>query len=274
MAILSSVPVGERIGIAFSGGLDTSVAVAWLREKGAIPFAYTADMGQYDEQDVGAVAERAKFCGAELARVVDCREAITAEGFAALQCGAFHITTAGRTYFNTTPIGRAVAGSYLVRAMGADDIDIWSDGSTYKGNDIERFYRYGLMFHPGLRLYKPWLDDAFVAELGGRTEMSKWLADRGLPFARTVERAYSTDANVLGATHEAKDLEHLSTPAEIIEPLMGVPHWDESLHIAPEDVTVGFERGWPVTINGQRFSSKYDLIVEANAVGGRHGLGL
>ena len=274
MAILSSVPVGERIGIAFSGGLDTSVAVAWLREKGAIPFAYTADMGQYDEQDVGAVAERAKFCGAELARVVDCREAITAEGFAALQCGAFHITTAGRTYFNTTPIGRAVAGSYLVRAMGADDIDIWSDGSTYKGNDIERFYRYGLMFHPGLRLYKPWLDEAFVAELGGRTEMSKWLADRGLPFSRTVERAYSTDANVLGATHEAKDLEHLSTPAEIIEPLMGVPHWDESLHIAPEDVTVGFERGWPATINGQRFSSKYDLIVEANTVGGRHGLGL
>ncbi|MBV8561403.1 MAG: argininosuccinate synthase [Acidimicrobiia bacterium] len=274
MAILSSVPVGERIGIAFSGGLDTSVAVAWLREKGAIPFAYTADMGQYDEQDVGAVAERAKFCGAELARVVDCREAITAEGFAALQCGAFHITTAGRTYFNTTPIGRAVAGSYLVRAMGADEIDIWSDGSTYKGNDIERFYRYGLMFHPGLRLYKPWLDEAFVAELGGRTEMSKWLADRGLPFSRTLERAYSTDANVLGATHEAKDLEHLSTPAEIIEPLMGVPHWDESLHIASEDVTVGFERGWPATINGQRFSSKYDLIVEANTVGGRHGLGL
>ena len=274
MAILSSVPVGERIGIAFSGGLDTSVAVAWLREKGAIPFAYTADMGQYDEQDVGAVAERAKFCGAELARVVDCREAITAEGFAALQCGAFHITTAGRTYFNTTPIGRAVAGSYLVRAMGADDIDIWSDGSTYKGNDIERFYRYGLMFHPGLRLYKPWLDEAFVAELGGRTEMSRWLADRGLPFSRTVERAYSTDANVLGATHEAKDLEHLSTPAEIIEPLMGVRHWDESLHIAPEDVTVGFERGWPATINGQRFSSKHDLIVEANTVGGRHGLGL
>jgi argininosuccinate synthase len=274
MAILSSVPVGERIGIAFSGGLDTSVAVAWLREKGAVPCAYTADIGQYDERDLDAVAERAKAHGAELARVVDCREAITSEGFAALQCGAFHIVTAGRTYFNTTPLGRAVAGSYLVRAMGDDDIDIWSDGSTYKGNDIERFYRYGLMFHPGLKLYKPWLDEAFVAELGGRSEMSKWLADRGMPFARTEEKAYSTDANVLGATHEAKDLEHLSTSIEIIEPIMGVAHWDPSVSIEQEDISVGFERGWPVTINGKPFPSKYDLIVEANTVGGRHGLGI
>ena len=274
MAILSSVPVGERIGIAFSGGLDTSVAVAWLREKGAVPCAYTADIGQYDERDLGAVADRAKAHGAELARVVDCREAITSEGFAALQCGAFHIVTAGKTYFNTTPLGRAVAGSYLVRAMGDDGVDIWSDGSTYKGNDIERFYRYGLMFHPGLRLYKPWLDDAFVGELGGRSEMSKWLADRGLPFARTEEKAYSTDANVLGATHEAKDLEHLSTSVEIIEPIMGVAHWEPSVAIDPEDVSIGFEAGWPVSINGKTFPSKYDLIVEANTIGGRHGLGV
>jgi argininosuccinate synthase len=274
MAILGSVPVGERIGIAFSGGLDTTVAVAWLREKGAVPCAYTADIGQYDEQDLDAVAERAKSYGAELARVVDCREAITAEGFAALQCGAFHIVTAGKTYFNTTPLGRAVAGSYLVRAMGDDGIDIWSDGSTYKGNDIERFYRYGLMFHPGLQLYKPWLDEAFVTELGGRTEMSKWLADRGLPFARTEEKAYSTDANVLGATHEAKDLEHLSTSIEIIEPIMGVAHWDPSVSIEQEDVSLGFEQGWPTTINGKPFPSKYDLIVEANTIGGRHGLGV
>jgi argininosuccinate synthase len=274
MAILSSVPVGERIGIAFSGGLDTSVAVAWLREKGAIPCAYTADIGQYDELDLGAVAERAKAHGAELARVIDCREAITAEGFAALQCGAFHIVTAGKTYFNTTPIGRAVAGSYLVRAMGEDQIDIWSDGSTYKGNDIERFYRYGLMFHPGLQLYKPWLDEDFVAELGGRTEMSKWLADRGLPFSRAVEHAYSTDANVLGATHEAKRLEHLDASVEIIEPIMGVAHWDPTVEIETEDVSIGFEHGWPSTINGKSFPSKYDLIVEANTIGGRHGLGV
>ena len=274
MAILSSVPVGERIGIAFSGGLDTSVAVAWLREKGAIPCAYTADIGQYDERDLDAVAGRAKAHGAELARVVDCREAITSEGFAALQCGAFHIVTAGKTYFNTTPIGRAVAGSYLVRAMGEDDINIWSDGSTYKGNDIERFYRYGLLFHPGLELYKPWLDEAFVAELGGRSEMSKWLVDRDLPFARTEEKAYSTDANVLGATHEAKDLEYLDTSLEIIEPIMGVAHWDPSVDIQQEDISIGFERGWPATINGKRFPSKYDLIVEANTIGGRHGLGV
>jgi argininosuccinate synthase len=274
MAILSSVPVGERIGIAFSGGLDTSVAVAWLREKGAIPCAYTADIGQYDERDLGAVAERAKTHGAELARVIDCREAITSEGFAALQCGAFHIVTAGKTYFNTTPLGRAVAGSFLVRAMGEDNIDIWSDGSTYKGNDIERFYRYGLMFHPGLQLYKPWLDEAFVAELGGRTEMTKWLADRGMPFARDGEQAYSTDANVLGATHEAKRLEHLDASVEIIEPIMGVAHWDPSVEIEAEDVSIGFESGWPATINGKTFPSKYDLIVEANTVGGRHGLGV
>ena len=274
MTILSSVPVGERIGIAFSGGLDTSVAVAWLREKGAVPYAYTADIGQYDERDLDAVAARAKAHGAELARVVDCREAITSEGFAALQCGAFHIVTAGKTYFNTTPIGRAVAGSYLVRAMGEDDINIWSDGSTYKGNDIERFYRYGLLFHPGLQLYKPWLDEAFVDELGGRSEMSKFLAARNLPFARTEEKAYSTDANVLGATHEAKDLEYLNTSAEIIEPIMGVAHWDPSVQIDPEDVTIGFEAGWPATINGKTFASKYELIVEANTIGGRHGLGV
>jgi argininosuccinate synthase len=220
------------------------------------------------------VPDRAKEYGAEIARIVDCRELLAHEGLVALQCGAFHISTGGKTYFNTTPLGRVVTGTLLVQAMAHDDVNNWGDGSTYKGNDIERFYRYGLMFHPGLQLYKPWLDEAFVAELGGRTEMSKWLADRGLAFARTHEKAYSTDANVLGATHEAKDLEYLETSLEIIEPIMGVAHWDPSVGIETEDVSVGFEAGRPATINGKTFASKYDLIVEANTIGGRHGLGV
>src|SRR5687768_7547903 len=224
--VLMSLPVGERVGLAFSGGLDTSAAVAWMRERGAIPYAYTADLGQYDEPDLSGVPDRAKQYGAEQARLVDCRDELVREGLIALQCGAFHITTAGRTYFNTTPLGRAVTGTLLVRAMAEHGVDIWGDGSTYKGNDIERFYRYGLLANASLRIYKPWLDEAFVSELGGRREMSEWLAERGLPHGGSVEKAYSTDANMLGATHEAKDLELLSASMKIVEPIMGVAHWD------------------------------------------------
>src|SRR3954469_6498697 len=234
--ILASLPVGEKVGIAFSGGLDNSCALAWMRERGAVPYAFTADLGQYDEPDIAAVPERAKRYGAEEAGLVDCKEALAREGLAALQCGAFHIQTAGRRYFNTTPLGRAVTGTLLGRAMSEYGVEIWGDGSTYKGNDIERFYRYGLLANESLRIYKPWLDDAFVSELGGRTEMSEWLAARGLPHGSPVEKASSTDANLLGATHEAKDLEFLSTSMKIVEPIMGVAHWDAE--IEPEIVTV------------------------------------
>ncbi len=236
--ILASLPVGERVGIAFSGGLDTCCALAWMREKGAIPYAFTADLGQYDEPDIGAVPEKARLYGAEDAVLVDCREALAREGLAALQCGAFHIQTAGRRYFNTTPLGRAVTGTLLVQAMREHGVEIWGDGSTYKGNDIERFYRYGLLANPALRIYKPWLDAAFVGELGGRKEMSEWLDARGLPHGTSVEKAYSTDANLLGATHEAKDLELLSTSMKIVEPIMGVAHWDPAVEIEPETVTI------------------------------------
>jgi argininosuccinate synthase len=270
--ILASLPVGERVGIAFSGGLDTSCALAWMRERGAIPYAFTADLGQYDEPDIDAVPERARLYGAEEAALVDCKEALAREGFVALQCGAFHIQTAGRRYFNTTPLGRAVTGTLLVRAMAQYGVDIWGDGSTYKGNDIERFYRYGLLANEGLRIYKPWLDDAFVSELGGRTEMSEWLAARGLPHGSSVEKAYSTDANLLGATHEAKDLELLSTSMKIVEPIMGIAHWDAE--IEPEIVTVAFEDGVPVAIDGVAIDDPVALIRAANAVGGRHGLGM
>ena len=272
--VLCSLPVGERVGIAFSGGLDTSVAVAWMREKGAIPCAYTADIGQYDEPDIDSVPGRAGDYGAELARVVDCRAALVEEGLAALACGAFHIRSGGRTYFNTTPLGRAVTGTLLVRAMLEDGVQIWGDGSTYKGNDIERFYRYGLLANPSLRIYKPWLDADFVRELGGRTEMSEWLSTRDLPYRASTEKAYSTDANIWGATHEAKSLEHLDTGIEIVEPIMGVRFWDQSVEIAPEDVTIGFEQGRPVSVNGKRYESAVDLVQEANAIGGRHGLGM
>ncbi|MBV1893696.1 MAG: argininosuccinate synthase [Ilumatobacteraceae bacterium] len=272
--VLTSLPVGERVGIAFSGGLDTSAAVAWMRDRGAIPYAYTADLGQYDEPELDTVPERAKLYGAQEARIVDCREELVREGLIALQCGAFHITTAGKTYFNTTPLGRAVTGTLLVRAMQDDGVDIWGDGSTYKGNDIERFYRYGLLVNANLRIYKPWLDPQFVSELGGRQGMSEFLVAHNLPYRDSTEKAYSTDANIWGATHEAKSLEELDTSMEIVTPIMGVAHWDPNVEIASEDVTVQFEEGWPVSINGQTFASQVDLVIEANAIGGRHGLGM
>ena len=272
--VLTSLPVGQRVGIAFSGGLDTSVAVAWMRDKGAIPYTYTADIGQYDEPDIASVPGRAGEYGAELSRLVDCKAALVEEGLAALTCGAFHIRSGGRQYFNTTPLGRAVTGTMLVRAMREDDVAIWGDGSTYKGNDIERFYRYGLIANPALRIYKPWLDADFVAELGGRKEMSEWLVAHGLPYRDSTEKAYSTDANIWGATHEAKFLEHLSTSMEIVSPIMGVAFWDESVAIKTEDVRIRFEKGRPVALNGQTFATATDLVHEANAIGGRHGLGM
>ncbi len=272
--VLFSLPVGERVGIAFSGGLDTSVAVAWMRHHGAIPFTYTADLGQYDEPDIASVPARALDYGAERARLVDCRRQMVEEGLAAIASGAFHIRSGGRTYFNTTPLGRAVAGTLLVRAMKEDGVSIWGDGSTFKGNDIERFYRYGLLANPELRIYKPWLDAAFVTELGGRKEMSEWLQARGLPYRDSAEKAYSTDANILGATHEAKRLEHLDASMEIVEPIMGVAHWKPDVTIETEDVTVAYERGRPVAINGRRYDDIVELFGQANTIGGRHGLGM
>ncbi|MET7778128.1 argininosuccinate synthase [Streptomyces sp. NPDC005388] len=272
--VLTSLPTGERVGIAFSGGLDTSVAVAWMRDRGAVPCTYTADIGQYDEPDIASVPGRATAYGAEITRLVDCRAALVEEGLAALACGAFHIRSGGRPYFNTTPLGRAVTGTLLVRAMLEDGVQIWGDGSTFKGNDIERFYRYGLLANPHLRIYKPWLDADFVTELGGRKEMSEWLLAHGLPYRDSTEKAYSTDANIWGATHEAKTLEHLDTGIETVDPIMGVRFWDPSVEIATEDVTVGFDQGRPVTVNGKEFGSPVDLVMEANAIGGRHGLGM
>ena len=272
--VLGSLPTGEKVGIAFSGGLDTSVAVAWMREKGAIPFAYTANLGQYDEDDIDSIPGRAKEYGAEAGRLVDCRESLVEEGLTAIACGTFHIRTGSKVYFNTTPLGRVVTGTLLVRAMKEDGVDIWGDGSTYKGNDIERFYRYGLLANPDLRIYKPWLDSDFVAELGGREEMSEWLKERDLPYRASSEKAYSTDANMLGATHEAKSLEYLNTSMEIVEPIMGVKHWDQSVEISDEEVTIAFEQGRPVSLNGKKFASAVELMMEANAIGGRHGLGM
>lgn len=272
--VLFDLPKGEKVGLAFSGGLDTSVAVAWMRQNGAIPYTYTADIGQYDEPDIAAVPGRAAQYGAEAARLVDCVEALANEGLVALQCGAFHIRSAGRYYYNTTPLGRAVTGTMLVRAMAEDDCHIWGDGSTYKGNDIERFYRYGLLANPQLRIYKPWLDQKFVADLGGRAEMSAWLTAHGLPYRDAQAKAYSTDANIWGATHEAKDLERLDVGIELVEPIMGVRFWDESVTIAAEDVTIRYDNGWPTAINGQEFASRADLVRQANTIAGRHGLGM
>ena len=272
--VLASLPVGEKVGIAFSGGLDTSVAVAWMREKGAIPCTYTADLGQYDEPDIDSVPGRAKQYGAEISRLVDCKSSIVEEGLAAIACGAFHIRSGGKQYFNTTPLGRAVTGTLLVRAMLSDNVDIWGDGSTYKGNDVERFYRYGLLANPKLRIYKPWLDADFVNELGGRKEMSEWLVARKFPYRDSTEKAYSTDANILGATHEAKRLEDLDTSVELVEPIMGVRFWDESVAIKSEDVKIQFVQGRPVAINGKSFTDVVALMKEANAIGGRHGLGM
>jgi len=272
--ILQSIPVGEKVGIAFSGGLDTSAALHWMRAKGAIPYAYTANLGQPDEPDYDEIPRKARGYGAEQARLVDCRAQLVAEGIAALQCGAFHISTAGVPYFNTTPIGCAVTGTMLVLAMKSDEVNIWGDGSTFKGNDIERFYRYGLLANPSLRIYKPWLDQSFIDELGGRKEMSEYMQRAGLAYKMSVEKAYSTDSNMLGATHEAKDLEHLSSGIKIVEPIMGVASWRAETSVKPEEVTITFDEGLPVALNGQQFPDAVALMLEANRIGGRHGLGM
>src|SRR5215468_4707676 len=272
--ILQKIPVGEKVGIAFSGGLDTSAALHWMRAKGAIPYAYTANLGQPDEPDYDAIPKKALAYGAEQARLIDCRQQLVAEGLTALQCGAFHIATAGVPYFNTTPLGRAVTGTMLVVAMKEDDVNIWGDGSTFKGNDIERFYRYGLLANPNLRIYKPWLDRAFIDELGGRKEMSEYLARAGLDYRMSAEKAYSTDSNLLGATHEAKDLEFLDKGIRIVEPIMGVAFWRDDVAVKPETVTVRLEEGRPVALNGVAFADDVALLCEANAIGGRHGLGM
>jgi argininosuccinate synthase len=272
--ILQSLPVGERVGIAFSGGLDTSAALHWMRQKGAIPYAYTANLGQPDEPDYDEIPRRALAYGAAQARLIDCRRALAQEGIAALQCGAFHISTAGVPYFNTTPLGRAVTGTLLVSAMKDDDVNIWGDGSTYKGNDIERFYRYGLLVNPGLRIYKPWLDQAFIDELGGRKEMSEYMERAGFAYRMSVEKAYSTDSNLLGATHEAKDLERLNAGVKIVSPIMGVASFRDDVVIKAETVSVRFDEGMPVALNGIAYRDPVELLLEANAIGGRHGLGM
>jgi argininosuccinate synthase len=272
--ILQSLPIGERVGIAFSGGLDTSAAIHWMRLKGAIPYAYTAHLGQPDEPDYDDIPRRAKLYGAELARLVDCRAQLVAEGIAALQCGAFHISTAGVPYFNTTPIGRAVTGTMLVIAMKDDDVHVWGDGSTFKGNDIERFYRYGLLANPSLRIYKPWLDQLFIDELGGRKEMSEFMQTHGFAYKMSVEKAYSTDSNLLGATHEAKDLEFLNKGVTIVEPIMGVAFWRDDVVVKPETVTIRFDEGQPVALNGMTYKDPVALMLDANVIGGRHGLGM
>src|SRR6188472_313295 len=272
--ILQHLPVGEKVGIAFSGGLDTSAALHWMRAKGAIPFAYTANLGQPDEPDYDEIPRKALQYGAEKARLVDCRAPLVSEGIAALQAGAFHISTAGIAYFNTTPLGRAVTGTMLVLAMKSDDVNIWGDGSTFKGNDIERFYRYGLLANPSLRIYKPWLDQQFIDELGGRKEMSEYMEKAGLAYKMSTEKAYSTDSNIRGATHESKDLEHLNSGIVIVEPIMGVAFWREDVPVKAEDVTISFHEGQPVSLNGREFSDPVELLLEANRIGGRHGLGM
>ena len=272
--ILQHLPEGQKVGIAFSGGLDTSAALLWMRQKGAVPYAYTANLGQPDEDDYSVIPKKAMAYGAENARLIDCRSQLAHEGIAAIQCGAFHISTGGIPYFNTTPLGRAVTGTMLVAAMKEDDVNIWGDGSTFKGNDIERFYRYGLLTNPNLKIYKPWLDAQFIEELGGRFEMSQFLIENGFDYKMSVEKAYSTDSNMLGATHEAKDLEQLSTGMKIVKPIMGVAFWDENVEIKPETVTVTFEEGVPVALNGKHFDNAVDIILEANRIGGRHGLGM
>jgi argininosuccinate synthase len=272
--ILENVPVGQKVGIAFSGGLDTSAALHWMRQKGAVPYAYTANLGQPDEDDYDSIPRRATQYGAEGARLIDCRAQLVAEGIAALQCGAFHISTAGVTYFNTTPIGRAVTGTMLVAAMKEDGVNIWGDGSTYKGNDIERFYRYGLLVNPDLKIYKPWLDQLFIDELGGRAEMSEFMRQSGFDYKMSAEKAYSTDSNLLGATHEAKDLESLESGIRIVNPIMGVAFWRDDVQVAKEEVTIRFEEGQPVALNGKTFANQVELLLEANRIGGRHGLGM
>ena len=272
--ILEDVPVGQKVGIAFSGGLDTSAALLWMKNKGSVPYAYTANLGQPDEPDYDAIPRKALEYGAKIARLVDCRTQLVNEGIAALQAGAFHVTTAGSIYFNTTPLGRAVTGTMLVAAMKEDDVHIWGDGSTYKGNDIERFYRYGLLTNPELRIYKPWLDQTFINELGGRSEMSEYLQEHGFDYKMSAEKAYSTDSNMLGATHEAKDLEYLNSGIRIVEPIMGVAFWRDDVKVDAEEVTVRFEEGQPVALNGVEYADPVELMLEANRIGGRHGLGM
>src|SRR6187397_2468345 len=272
--ILQDLPIGEKVGIAFSGGLDTSAALHWMRAKGAVPYAYTANLGQPDEPDYDEIPRKAMAYGAEKARLIDCREQMVNEGIAVMQCGAFHISTAGVPYFNTTPLGRAVTGTMLVLAMKDDDVHIWGDGSTFKGNDIERFYRYGLLANPNLRIYKPWLDQAFIDELGGRKEMSEYMQRVGLGYRMSAEKAYSTDSNLLGATHEAKDLEYLNKGIKIVEPIMGTAFWRENISVKPEPISIRFEEGRPVALNDISYDSPLALMLEANAVGGRHGLGM
>ena len=272
--ILQHLPVGQKVGIAFSGGLDTSAALHWMKLKGATPYAYTANLGQPDEPDYDEIPRKALAYGAEKARLIDCRAQLVAEGLAALQAGAFHISTAGITYFNTTPIGRAVTGTMLVAAMKEDDVHIWGDGSTFKGNDIERFYRYGLLTNPALKIYKPWLDQSFIDELGGRAEMSAFMTKAGFGYKMSAEKAYSTDSNLLGATHEAKDLEHLSSGMRIVNPIMGVAFWRDEVDVKREEVSVRFDEGRPVALNGVEYADPVELMLEANRIGGRHGLGM
>lgn len=273
-SILQNLPTGKKVGIAFSGGLDTSAALLWMRQKGAVPYAYTANLGQPDEPDYDAIPKKAMEYGAEKARLIDCRTQLAHEGIAALQCGAFHISTGGVYYYNTTPLGRAVTGTMLVAAMKEDDVNIWGDGSTFKGNDIERFYRYGLLTNPALQIYKPWLDQTFIDELGGRAEMSAFMTAHGHGYKMSAEKAYSTDSNMLGATHEAKDLEFLNSGIRIVKPIMGVAFWQDNVAIQPEEVRVRFEEGRPVALNGQEFADPVALFMEANRIGGRHGLGM
>ena len=273
-SILQNLPTGKKVGIAFSGGLDTSAALLWMRQKGAVPYAYTANLGQPDEPDYDAIPKKAMEYGAEKARLIDCRTQLAHEGIAALQCGAFHISTGGVYYYNTTPLGRAVTGTMLVAAMKEDDVNIWGDGSTFKGNDIERFYRYGLLTNPALQIYKPWLDQTFIDELGGRAEMSAFMTAHGHGYKMSAEKAYSTDSNMLGATHEAKDLEFLNSGIRIVKPIMGVAFWQDNVAIKPEEVRVRFEEGRPVALNGQEFTDPVALFMEANRIGGRHGLGM
>lgn len=272
--ILQNIPVDQKVGIAFSGGLDTSAALHWMKLKGALPYAYTANLGQPDESDYDEIPRKAMEYGAEKARLIDCRQQLAAEGLAALQSGAFHISTAGVTYFNTTPIGRAVTGTMLVAAMKEDDVNIWGDGSTFKGNDIERFYRYGLLTNPALKIYKPWLDQAFIDELGGRAEMSAYMTAHGFGYKMSAEKAYSTDSNMLGATHEAKDLEYLNVGIKIVNPIMGVPFWRDDCVVKAEEVSVRFEEGRPVALNGVEYPDLVELFLQANRIGGRHGLGM
>ena len=267
-------PAGTRIGIAFSGGLDTRCAVAWLARKGMKVFAYTADLAQPDEADTSLIPQIALDHGAVEAKLIDCREALVREGMVAIQCGAFHLSTGGKKYYNTTPLGRAVTTTAIIRAMQADGVHVFGDGSTHKGNDIQRFYRYGILTNPQLKIYKPWLDQQFVDAFGGRKEMSEYLNGLGFPFIASTEKAYSTDSNVLGATHEAKDLEQLDKGMHIVAPIMGARHFQADVAVKNEEVTVECVNGLPVAINGRRFESLFALFVEANRIGGRHGLGM